>query len=32
MSEAMGFDDTPFDPSRSMIVRLMDLKKRGIVG
>jgi len=26
-----GFEDVPFDPSRSMIVRMIDLQKSGIV-
>jgi GNAT superfamily N-acetyltransferase len=26
-----GFDDVPFDPRRSMIVRMVDLEKNGIV-
>jgi hypothetical protein len=26
-----GFEDVPFDPSRSMIVRMIDLEKSGIV-
>jgi GNAT superfamily N-acetyltransferase len=26
-----GFDDVPFDPRRSMIVRVVDLEKRGFV-
>jgi GNAT superfamily N-acetyltransferase len=27
-----GFEDTPFDPDRSMIVRMIDLEKSGIGG
>jgi hypothetical protein len=26
-----GFEDLPFDPSRSMIVRMIDLERSGIV-
>jgi hypothetical protein len=26
-----GFEDVPFDPRRSMIVRMMDLAKSGII-
>jgi len=27
-----GFEDVPFDPRRSMIVRMADLEKSGLVG